>query len=409
MTGASRPRASSARRGAGTLYGGASRVSRPASASQKQKPKLPATALRKSDHNRLERHSATAEAMKKSPPRSPSAAERIKANRGDTAATSPPKLQCDDLSRTNASQTGETLHAPVAANEAPKPAGPVQATKPSASKPTVFSLADFEIGRALGKGKFGNVYLARHKEQKKIIALKVIYKSEIMGKGLYAQLQREIEIHNHLRHNNIIRLFGYFQDPKSIYIMLEYAKTGELYKTMQAKEGKRFDEPEAAFYVQCVAKALQYCHSKNVMHRDIKPENLLLMSDGTLKLGDFGWAHHAVDQNDARRETLCGTLDYLPPEMVNEHQYTHSVDKWSLGVLAYELVVGKPCFETSSNAETMDKIAKADIFFPTFLNLSSECMDFVSRILSREPSERPTWDEVLSHPWMKQAQNPCQS
>jgi serine/threonine protein kinase len=265
-----------------------------------------------------------------------------------------------------------------------------------------FQLSDFEIGRPLGKGKFGNVYLARHKEKKKVVAMKVVYKSEVIQKNLVGQLKREIEIHTHLRHENIIRMFAWFQDEKAVYAILEYAKGGELYKAMQNAPNSRFSEPQAAFYIQSVAKALQYCHSKKVMHRDVKPENLLLMANGDLKVGDFGWAVHT--QDDMRRGTLCGTLDYLPPEMVNESEYTHEVDIWSLGVLAYELVVGKPAFETRSNADTMDKIAKVDLRFPPELNLSDECRDFVSRILAKNPTERPNWVDLLAHPWLNCAQ-----
>jgi len=173
---------------------------------------------------------------------------------------------------------------------------------------------------------------------------------------------------------------------------------------MQAAPDSRFDEPQAAFYIQCVAKALKYCHSKGVMHRDIKPENLLLMGNGELKLGDFGWAVHAVG-NDQRRETLCGTLDYLPPEMVNENRYTHEVDIWSMGVLAYELVIGKPAFETTTNAATMDKIDKVDLKFPTHIKLSNECRDFISRILAKDPADRPDWAALMAHPWLKCAAN----
>jgi len=238
------------------------------------------------------------------------------------------------------------------------------------------------------------------------LALKVVYKSEMSEKGLKNQLQREIEIHSHLRHPNVIRLFGYFQAAKSIYMMMEYAKGGELYKRMQAQDSHRFQEPEAAFYIQCVAKALQYCHSKSVMHRDIKPENLLLTADGALKLADFGWAVHAVGA-DSRRETLCGTLDYLPPEMCGEKQYTHEVDIWSMGILAYELVVGKPCFETTTNAATMDRIQKAEVSFPHGLPLSNECRDFIKRILNKDAAQRPNWSELLQHPWLKMAQKPA--
>jgi aurora kinase len=91
-----------------------------------------------------------------------------------------------------------------------------------------------------------------------------------------------------------------------------------------------------------IAHALRYCHTKHVIHRDIKPENLLLGLHGEVKIADFGWSVHAPN---SRRRTLCGTIDYLPPEMVEGQDHDHAVDLWSLGVLTYEFLVGRPPFE----------------------------------------------------------------
>ncbi len=102
-----------------------------------------------------------------------------------------------------------------------------------------------------------------------------------------------------------------------------------------------------------MADALSYLHSKHVIHRDIKPENLLLGIKGDLKIGDFGWSVHAPGN---RRQTLCGTLDYLPPEMVNGEQHDKAVDLWALGVLCFEFLEGVPPFEELENAPGMSPI-----------------------------------------------------
>ncbi|XP_015706234.1 aurora kinase B-like [Coturnix japonica] len=154
-----------------------------------------------------------------------------------------------------------------------------------------FSIEDFEVGRPLGKGKFGNVYLARERTSRFVVALKVLFKSQIEKEGVEHQLRREIEIQAHLRHPNVLRLYNYFHDRKRVYLILEYAPRGELYKELQ--RCRRLDEPRSATLMEELADALLYCHAKKVIHRDIKPENLLLGLKGELKIADFGWSVHA--------------------------------------------------------------------------------------------------------------------
>jgi serine/threonine protein kinase len=125
-----------------------------------------------------------------------------------------------------------------------------------------------------------------------------------------------------------------------------------------------------------MADALAYLHKKHVIHRDIKPENLLLGMKGELKIADFGWSVHAPH---SRRTTLCGTLDYLPPEMVEGRDHNEKVDLWSLGVLCYEFLVGSPPFEDqTSYRATYRRIAQVDLSFPS--NLSEEAKDIISKV-----------------------------
>ena len=256
-------------------------------------------------------------------------------------------------------------------------------------------LTDFDIGRPLGKGKFGNVYLAREKRTKFIIAMKVLFKSQISDANITHQVIREIEIQTHLRHPNILRMYGYFYDEKRIYLILEYAPKGELYKELNKQPNKRFDEIRTATYIAQLADALRYCHTKSVIHRDIKPENLLLGLNGELKVADFGWSVHAPS---SRRDTLCGTLDYLPPEMVSGKTHNHTVDFWSVGVLCYECLVGKPPFYATSNDETYVNIKKLRYTFPSFV--SEDARDLISKLIVTEPDRRLDMDGVLMHPWI---------
>jgi len=267
----------------------------------------------------------------------------------------------------------------------------VGAQKPGLRK---WSLQDFDIGKPLGNGKFGKVYLAREKKSHFIVALKVLYKSQLSKAHVEHQLRREIEIQAHLRHPNILRLYGYFWDATRIYLILEFAAKGELYKELQ-KVG-RFDEKRSAKYIRSLAAALNYCHTKHVIHRDIKPENLLLDMRGELKIADFGWSVHAPH---SKRKTLCGTLDYLPPEMIAGKEHDNKVDVWSLGVLMYEFLVGSPPFEANGHHETYQKIAKVDIKWPA--HVSEQARDLISKLLVKDPDERMLLTDIETHPWIR--------
>ncbi|KAG8900713.1 spindle assembly checkpoint kinase [Tulasnella sp. 403] len=235
-------------------------------------------------------------------------------------------------------------------------------------------LGMFEIGRPLGKGKFGRVYMVRTKcEPKFILALKCLYMGEIVASRVETQIRREIEIQQNLRHPNILRLYGYFYDSKRIFLMLEFAAKGELYKQL-TRHGS-FSDRRSSRYIRQMADALSYLHSKHVIHRDIKPENLLIGMDDELKIGDFGWSIHAPNRN---RKTFCGTLDYLPPEMVEGKRHSEGVDLWALGVLAYEFVCGRPPFEEKTEKPTYRRIARVQYTFPS--HVSEEARDLISKV-----------------------------
>jgi serine/threonine protein kinase len=170
------------------------------------------------------------------------------------------------------------------------------------------------------------------------VALKVLSKKQISSCEVINQLRRELEIHTHIRHDNILKMFGFFFDEKRVYIILEYAPGGELYASF--RQLGRFDEPLVATYVKQVILAMQYLHEQRVIHRDLKPENLLISHNHTVKLSDFGWAVHTSNS----RKTFCGTIDYICPEIINHIEYDERLDLWTIGVLAYELSSGKAPF-----------------------------------------------------------------
>ncbi|XP_075881349.1 aurora kinase A [Nelusetta ayraudi] len=299
--------------------------------------------------------------------------------------TNVPKVNPEPAKQTSESAAQETPQNKLTMNDR---------EMPSASKQK-WSLENFDIGRPLGKGKFGNVYLARERQSKFILALKVLFKNQLEKAGVEHQLRREVEIQSHLRHPNILRLYGYFHDPSRVYLILEFAPKGELYGELQ--RCGNFPEDKSATYIMELADALNYCHSKKVIHRDIKPENLLLGANGELKIADFGWSVHTPS---SRRSTLCGTLDYLPPEMIEGKTHDEKVDLWSLGVLCYEFLVGKPPFEAKTHEETYRRISKVVYTYPAHVDVSDGAKDLVARLLKHNPMHRLPTQGVLSHPWV---------
>ncbi|KAG0165932.1 hypothetical protein DFQ28_006541 [Apophysomyces sp. BC1034] len=256
---------------------------------------------------------------------------------------------------------------------------------------------DFDVGRHLGTGKFGTVYLAREKTSQQTVALKILEKKEITNAKVVAFVKREIEIQSHLRHSNILSLFGYFHDDRHVYMVLEYAGQGELYSIL--RERGRLPERTAVIYITQIVRALRYIHRLGVIHRDLKPENVLIGNDGQLKLSDFGWSVY----DPTPRQTFCGTLDYLPPEMIENRTHDRTVDLWALGVMSYEMLVGTPPFEDLDGyAETYNRIRHVEYQFPAYL--SQEAKDFVSKLLKYDPQERLRLSDIAMHPWMTKFQ-----
>jgi hypothetical protein len=264
-------------------------------------------------------------------------------------------------------------------------------------------LSDFEVGKKLGKGKYGNVYKATDKASKVVVALKVLFKSEIMHGGDSALLQtkREVEIHSRVHHPAILRMLGYFDDDAHIYLVLQFGFKGELFRLLQRLPYKRLPEHIAAFYIYEIGNAVQYLHDRHVYHRDIKPENILLAGDFRPLLADFGWSVHAPTPYD-KRGTLCGTPDYISPEMVEGKPYDHTADVWSLGVMLYEFLVGYAPFTGKTDMETYDNILAASPIFPpsSTVYIPKEAKDLILSCLAKKPSDRFKLVNLSSHPFV---------
>jgi serine/threonine protein kinase len=226
---------------------------------------------------------------------------------------------------------------------------------------------DFVMDKQLGHGRFATVYRALEKESGVLVALKVINKQFLIKHNFLHQIRREVEIQSKLEHPNIIRLYGYFQDKTSLFLVEEFAENGALFEYVHAK--KKLETPQIKRIAFQVLAALHYLEQRKIMHRDIKLENILLDKDGEPKLADFGWAVHAIT---GRRKSFCGTVIYLPPELISKQEYDFKVDVWSLGILLFELATGKAPFAGEDNNSTLEMIRSKDF---TDLAICSQVTD----------------------------------
>jgi protein kinase A len=223
-----------------------------------------------------------------------------------------------------------------------------QPQQPSANMPREtkgkYALADFNIQRTLGTGSFGRVHLVQSKHNERFYAVKVLKKAQVVKMKQIEHTNDERRMLQRVRHPFIITLWGTFQDAKNLYMVMDFVEGGELFSLLRKSQvsvsvcpwysidnQQRFPNPVAKFYAAEVVLALDYLHSQNIIYRDLKPENLLLDRHGHVKITDFGFAKDVPDIT----WTLCGTPDYLAPEVVASKGYNKSVD-WYVFLLCYK-------------------------------------------------------------------------
>lgn len=198
-----------------------------------------------------------------------------------------------------------------------------------------------------------------------------------------------------------MRCFTSLEDERYIYLILEYVKQGNLFFIIR-KKGVLTEAEAFYFFIQAVA-GIYFLHKHGFIHRDLKPENLLVAQDNVLKICDFGWCVEATtdpSQTNLGREqrnTFCGTLEYMAPEMITNKPHNHQIDVWSLGILLYELVHGKAPFR-GSQYEIGNEIVRGNVTFKK--GVSDDFKDLVLKILAQDPNERLPLVKVFVHPWV---------
>lgn len=242
------------------------------------------------------------------------------------------------------------------------------------------TVADYDIIKAIGNGAYGEVFLVRDKSAFSYHAMKVVQKAVVVERKHVKHLILEKKILQCVQFPLVVTLDAAFKDNLYLYYVLPYISGGDLFTFIQ-KYGN-FSDDLSKFYASQVVLALEYLHHCEIVHRDLKPENILVDVNGYLKLCDFGFCKVLKKKT----WTLCGTPEYLAPEVILSKGYSFSVDWWALGVLVFEMQAGHPPFFASDPNKLYEKILDGGYKCPDTIN--NECKNFIKGLLQVDPTKR---------------------
>ncbi|EME39598.1 hypothetical protein DOTSEDRAFT_75299 [Dothistroma septosporum NZE10] len=258
------------------------------------------------------------------------------------------------------------------------------------ASPDLHTVGNYTLGRLIGKGSFGKVYLASHKLTN---GSKVVLKS---AKKDDANLAREIHHHRQFLHPHIARLYEVIVTENLVWLVLEYCPGDELYNHLLEHGRMQADQVQRIF-TQLVG-AVSYVHNKGCVHRDLKLENILLDKAQNVKLVDFGFTRE-YSGSTSYLQTWCGTIAYSAPEMLRGEKYAgEKVDVWSMGVILYALLTGELPFDEDDDSSTKAKILIEDVKFPD--HVPEPARELIRKLLSKRPLLRPTLSDILKDPWL---------
>ncbi|XP_045715665.1 serine/threonine-protein kinase PLK3 [Phyllostomus hastatus] len=256
-------------------------------------------------------------------------------------------------------------------------------------------------GRLLGKGGFARCYEATDTETGNAYAVKVISQSRITKPHQREKILNEIELHRGLQHRHIVRFSHHFEDADNIYIFLELCSRKSLAHIWKARH--TLLEPEVRYYLRQILSGLKYLHQRGILHRDLKLGNFFITENMELKMGDFGLAAR-LEPPERRKKTICGTPNYVAPEVLQRQGHGPEADVWSLGCVMYTLLCGSPPFETVDLKETYRCIKQVHYTLPASLSLPAR--QLLAAILRASPQDRPSIDQILRHDFFTKGYTP---
>lgn len=261
-----------------------------------------------------------------------------------------------------------------------------------------FKYEDFIVHRCLGTGSFGRVNLVLHAPTGNFYAMKKLRKSEIVRLRQVEHTNAERRLLAQVNYPFIVKMACTFQDAFNLYIVMEYVCGGELFSLL--RRVRTLPPFVAQFYAAQIVLAIEHLHSQNIVYRDLKPENILIDKDGYVKMTDFGFAKVVPEAT----WTLCGTPDYLAPEVVQSLGYGKAVDWYAIGILIYEMLIGSPPFYNENNRVLYDNIIHKKAYFPSGFDWVAQ--DLIERLLEKDPHKRlgafaGGAADIKAHPWFR--------
>ncbi|ESO03067.1 hypothetical protein HELRODRAFT_80994, partial [Helobdella robusta] len=246
-------------------------------------------------------------------------------------------------------------------------------------------LQNYNVQYSIGHGGFGNVYKAEHRFTGQKVAIKFIEKKKIQNhSGMMKRVLQEVAIHSRLKHPSILEVYNYFEDAHYIYLILELCPHGDLNSKLKTLSCG-FPEHEVRSYMQQIVDGIVYLQKHRILHRDLTLSNILISRHGTVKIADFGLATQLQDVNE-KHFTMCGTPNYISPEVASRTSHGLESDVWSVGCMFYAMLTGKPPFDGEGVKETLERIKSGEYCMPD--HVSSHAKHLIKSLLQMKPEDR---------------------